>query len=129
MSAAALFKAGKGAQGLAVAAVIGLAVFGVVWLIRNRQLFNPTSDKNLAYQGTNSVARGVAGLFSDNVRADDTTGTLAFDAVDAIKGIFGKSESDVSVSDADLLRICRASYARTGKAVPQCVEILTKYGT
>lgn len=74
-------------------AIIGVGVVGyIVWSNRKivTEKLNPASDKNVAYQTTNGVARSVANIFSDTpVNEDSTVGTLAFDAVDTIKGWFG----------------------------------------
>lgn len=58
----------------------------------NKDKVNPLSDKNVANQAASEVSRTTARIFSDNVREEDTTGTLLFDAVDSVKSWFGFGE-------------------------------------
>lgn len=131
MSAAAkLFQSGTGARNLMLAVVIAGALVGVVWLIRNREKFDPTSDKNLA----NVALHDLLGIDTEK----ESLGTIAYDNVQGIKdwfgGIFGSTDelergAEILLDDGAALRSCRMAYAKNGKVTTaRCVDLISKYG-
>lgn len=115
MSAAAkLFQAGTGARNLMIAVVLGAGALGVLWLVRNRELFDPTSDKNLAYTGVNKIF----GLDPEV----ETIGTKIFDW-------FHPAGDTPAPDEQQQLKSCRVIYQRQGFVRGDlCRGLIDKYG-
>ena len=70
---------------LALGAAVGIAFLGIwLWTKREaiKQAIDPTSDKNLAYQGANAITQAVTG------RSDATLGTAIYDRLHTDTGQF-----------------------------------------
>lgn len=69
---------------LIIAAVIGVvAMVALGWLYKNKEKFDPTSDKNLAYQGASSALNKVAVALGADDYEDASVGTRIMDFQEA----------------------------------------------
>jgi hypothetical protein len=77
--------------GIGLGAVALVAIGGIAFVLwKNKERFDVTSSKNLAYTGANNVGAALTG--------DEhfSLGVKVFDVVDSIKGFFGGGEPDLT---------------------------------
>lgn len=82
---------------VAVAAVLGVGVLAL-WLVKNRQLFNPADERNLANQAASSVVKAV-------------TGGAAEGGEDSVGGVFARFREWASGDDARIRDMLKGSPA------------------
>jgi len=131
-----IYRLGRGAQGLAVAAVIVAGIAAVWWIVSKRAdivaAVDPTNEENLA----NRAANAAFGL--DNRNA--SIGSVVYDQVQsaktAVRELFGVDELDpyeqtaqTVYSESVALGSCRLAYRRNGRVVSaRCLDLIARYG-